>query len=944
MKKQKLLFLLPALGMALAGCGKKEEKPVDEKTPEEEHHEEQHEEEHEDPQIEHQNAFVRDIENVSVTREFDERFDHMVEDFGGATLNGETDAVVADSMLRVLVDNTSTDHPSSDDAAIYKMATGTYELQSYDSIGFKMRMVGNGALKLSNLVLSLRGDDAWKTYPIKLSEALDEDGEAMPTLSGEFKEFKIAPGQSIEDGETEYDLADGSAKSGTKVLDKILGFHLHALEEECSAILEISEVFIMKGGEKTVLDSFGRSAVNATDSTVWWRDSKGFIVQKGINLKGKQYKTPALEGDDNLVLNVVGDTTGVTLTTGDATVAWANLKDTEGNAVSNAVNGKYYPFVIDLAASGLAKDAQLTIASTTELNVASVYTTNMEVPQPVLEYPTFDTESVVIYDNFNRTQTGFNGDYDSAISNQQTIDAGLVYQLSYHNGEKVAVDGEALKFDGEGVDYVNYKVYNANVNFAEHDYLIFALKGEDGATLNDFRVNIGGAGVTYWNQWKSGEGLAAANLDQEGYKYVKDGFTWVIIDFEKSGLTSFVDSTLDYYYTGAGSLLVDFVAVADKEGVEYNEELIVEKSYTDQQGYDYAGYVYSPVGNQYIKLSVEGDATIDAIRFEGAAGAMYFHDGGYKDAEGNTISATIKNSSVVIDLVASGIKTAVDAEQGIHVHGDGLSGAVTAKVFVMTEKAKTQDTLYVTKAYAAQDGYAYAGYLYSPAGAQFMKLEVLEGTSIDGIRFEKDENPSAGAKWFHDNGLKDETGAVIPTDATGTILIDLVASGFKANANDAVGIHVHGDGSCGAVSFKLYSVDPISEEIELDPQAFAKVENLSGYNYVGFVETKGASKMKVTFTSEDAATLHSIRFEISGTEFCFKDGAIKDVDGNVISGETVISAEGTTFIIDLAASGITGGFHVHAGGWDSVTGSVTMSFAPILVRGTVAFILNSINA
>ena len=736
--------------------------------------------------MKHQDNFVIEIASPSVTRDFDERFDNMVEDFTGSTLNGTTEASVEEAKLRVLVDSTAENPPKSDDASIYKMATGIYALESYDEIGFKIRMTGNKELKLSNLVLALRGDDAWKTYPIKLSEAKDIDGEALPALSEEFKEFRIAPSQSIEDGNTEYDLANGTAKSGTKVLDKILGFHLHCLDEECSAVLEIAEVFITKAGEKTVLDNFNRNSVNKTDSTVWWRDSRGFIVRKGINVNGKTYTTPALDGKNAVVLSVMGDTTGMKLTTGNTTVEWANLKDTENAAVSNAVNGAYYPLVIDLEKSGLAKDASLKIESTKDVMLSAIYTTNLEVPQPVKEYPTFDVNTMAIYDNFNRTQSGFNGDYDSAIANQSTIDAGLVYQLSYNNGDKATISDGALHLDGTGVNYVNYKVYNSNVNFADYKYLIMAVKVEN-TTLNDFRVNIGGAGVTYWNQWKSGEGLNAANVGQEGYPYVKNGYTWVIIDFEKTGLTSFTDSTLDYYFTGEGTLSVDFVGLANPVTTQYDEEVVITKQYAADKDYDYAGYVYAASGVQYMTVLVEAenaDATIDVARFEVADSgnpAMWFHEGNIKDPEGNVISGDTK----------------------------------------------------------------------------------------------------VGNK----------------------VTIDLVASGMKADVNDAIGIHVHG-GATGA-SATTITVKTIENIPQLnDVSLFSKNDiDLSGYAYVGGVETLGCKVIKVTFKSNDAGvTLKSFRFQ-GDAEKWFKDDAVIGTDGNPISGDTEVTSEGVTVSIDLEASG-----------------------------------------
>ena len=46
-----------------------------------------------------------------------------------------------------------------------------------------------------------------------------------------------------------------------------------------------------------------------------------------------------------------------------------------------------------------------------------------------------------------------------------------------------------------------------------------------------------------------------------------------------------------------------------------------------------------------------------------------------------------------------------------------------------------------------------------------------------------------------------------------------------------------------------------------------------------------------------------------------KDGVVKDVNGNVISGDTVIPEAGLTVVIDIEASGMAlGDIHVHGGG------------------------------
>ena len=120
-----------------------------------------------------------------------------------------------------------------------------------------------------------------------------------------------------------------------------------------------------------------------------------------------------------------------------------------------------------------------------------------------------------------------------------------------------------------------------------------ALKAEDGANLNNFRFNIGN-GVTYINHMYSAEGLKVATLDQADYPYIRAGYTWLLIDLAASGMSRGAEPFIDYYYSGTGKLYVDFVGFANAEKDEYVDTLYVTKAYEADEGYSYAGYVYSP--------------------------------------------------------------------------------------------------------------------------------------------------------------------------------------------------------------------------------------------------------------------------------------------------------------------------------------------------------------
>ena len=95
--------------------------------------------------------------------------------------------------------------------------------------------------------------------------------------------------------------------------------------------------------------------------------------------------------------------------------------------------------------------------------------------------------------------------------------------------------------------------------------------------------------------------------------------------------------------------------------------------------------------------------------------------------------------------------------------------------------------------------------------------------------------------------------------------------------------------------------------------------NLGGYAYAGAFNTEGANLVKMVFACEDESTLKTIRIEGGNTAW-FKDGAVVDMEGNPISGDTPLA--GLEIVVDLAASGIDTAdwIHVHTGDFD---GTVT---------------------
>ncbi len=676
MKKSKLILsfaMLLFIVVSLAGCNKRttenttaeppvtttaEEPPVT--TTEEE-----------PPVVSHLENFVRELQEGAQTRNYNENFDELLEDFSSASAGNLS------ARLRVVVDNLVEAAPKSEDASIYKMATGNYQIETFDGIGFRMRKVGEGTLDLSNLVLGLRGDDAWKLHEINLGDALDADGDNLPELTDEFQDIIICPTLSIDDDSTEYLLKTDSSASGTQVLNKILGFHLY-LTGECAQVIEIEEVFLVKGADKTTLDNFSREKVNKADSTCWWRDSTGFIVQKGQMVKGAEY-TIDLTGTTgaNLVLSVMGDTTGASL----GGVSWANLKDANGNAVAGAVNGAYHPLVINLEKSGLTRGS-LVLTSTTDLCLSLVFVSDLNDKAAVTTYPVINSSNVSMFDNFNRTQSGFDGDYEKSAADPIVTGAGLYYALSYNNGSMVSIADGVLTFDATELaagDYINFKEGKAAYD-GEH-YLVLVVKATDGANFNDFRFNVGN-GVTYINQMFSAYGLPLPQANATDYVYTdENGFMWLVIDLAESKMEP--ADYIDFYYSGSGKLLVDCVFYADEVGryKEYTETLVGEQGPFEVAG----GYIYSQgfsSDEKLVKIEADEGITLESLRIEGANGDKWFKDGQILDEEGNAISEDqeLNGLAIIVDLEASGLN--VGAWNHIHAGAEGVTGSFSYKVEV----------------------------------------------------------------------------------------------------------------------------------------------------------------------------------------------------------------------------------------------------------------------
>ena len=939
MKKKSLLILLATMGLLLSACGGK--KPSSESSEQGQSESETSEPAESDSEsgggetINHQAPFVSQLENPSTTRQYRDEFDGMIEDFSSATPSGQTTGAFTDPFLRVLVDSKDGDEPITPDASIYKMATGTYEIEQYEGIGFTMRVTGNKSLKLSNLVLGLRGDDAWEVYQLKLSEALDPDQEALPELTEEFQDIIISPQQSL-DGDLEYQLISGG-NSGTKILDQILGFHLFASYEECSAVVEIKEVFLYQTGTgKTVLDSFDRQNVGKADATCWWRGSTGFIVQKGVTLKnGQTYTTRDLtdvaQNYENIVLNIMGDTTGTKI----AGTSWANLKDNAEQKVANAVNGAFFPLVINPVKSQLNLESQeIVIESTTEIVISMMFATNLQDEAPVDEYPLMDYNDISIFDDFDRTMN-IAAKYEEGNSeaDQKIADADLYYSYGPHGASNLSIDGHALHIAGGEYDYVQLNEGSQHGGRG-YNYLVLVMKGED---FSGLRISFTTGTEAIWsNQWVAASGLPTIPTNRANYVYnLAEGFAFYIIDIARSGFkpAESMDS-MDIYYTGTHDLDIEQIYFANEyDPNSYTEESVLEKEYAADSGWIYGGYIYIPSDVDYLKMiftSDDPDRAIDKIRL--AAGeneAKWFHDGGIYDKDGKVISGDAKVGTYVIDLVKSGLKAKGQA-QDLHVHGsnEGMESTIGFEAILLHPNTSAYVEEIWSMDVEAGSGYTYVNGYSVPAYIDYIKVDTNAGVE-NLLRFEGFEGGDK-AKWLNAGSVIDINGNVV-ADGSTSYVIDLLASGLKESKDAPFTFHVHAEKGSEAFNVTISTYEKVASGEKVTENNFEPITSVAGYAYVGGFNVYDGARyifLELNSTNTDL-DLSSLRIEGLGGNAeakWVKNGQVKDASGHAIDPNTKIGT-GIALVIDLEASGIKAVgqqqyIHIHFGD-SAATGDLT---------------------
>lgn len=746
----------------------------------------------------------------TVVRDYNPAFDTMVDDFSGETSTGtlsDTGATYQSKpYLKVALhskwdEGTTSDSermvPTTPDRAIYKMATGTYDLVSMDAIGFRVRLAkGSTPIALSNLIFGCRGADTVQVYPINLANAVDADSSPLEEIGYEYKDLMISVKNSVDDN-VMYANPDGTASS-LQVTSTMLGFHLYATGD-FKGDIEIEEVFAIKGSTRTVIDNFNRATVGNGLENAYWAGSTGTIEgRRAVINEGGSYKVSKADATPaaNVALSVKGDSTGLTVTpvkaNGDegTAVAWSELKDSEGKALPTILKNTYASYVVDIEKSGLGSDVVgVKLSSTTEVSVNKVFLTDL-VDVVAQDYPAIERTGV--FDNFNRTQNSFTSDWDASATDPIVVNAGLNGCVSYNGAELISIGDGALKL-GATDDYINF-VEGSKTGVEGAKYLVFRMKTE--GTLDNFRIMVDNMSQpVYFNDWYAAPGTLSKDTP---YVDSASGYSLYVIDLEESGLGSMKDQ-ITFFYTGTADLFIDEVFYANDMSRE--TEVVSAKLNEADLVADFSTGDYVYVGNCYVgdsdivavTLKGDGETTLEAIRFELGGKQAWFKDG-IVDVHGDLIDYTTalptEDVTYYIPLRANGLEK---GDGTFHIHAgayNGIKGSLTITALGTYNYVPNTKVVMAENKEVSNNAYNYiCGNDGHIAGPKYLTMVVTGDLSTMRI------GDDAGNFWWAKDGkiiLADGSvlDASTPFAEETTIVIDLVATGLSNN----VQIHIHNGG------------------------------------------------------------------------------------------------------------------------------------------------------
>jgi len=904
--------------------------------------------------------FVPKAKAETEAREFNEKYDAVFEDFAREDIS-DTVTALGDVDLgeKAYLSVTFTDADSgTPDDAIFKQ--GQPGDQGVGNIVLIMRSP-DADVTLDELILGTRYSDNHQVYAKSFSELVNGDLEDLPELTGEWQKYIINFANSYEDDEV-YKDASGNATSVKVNAGQIVGLHIYAANG-ASGTLEIKSVYtttddVDNNAAVRVMwnDFLGADTVDKTKSSnAWWAgSSKGIIRKRTVTIAKDGVLNVVKEATTGkyqyAVIETEGDSANLQVATTTDGTTWSDYAQYENAVAINEVKGFSLKYVGE-----------------SEVVIKRIFLTNFQEDAVASKYPYIDPNTTQKFDDFNVPQSEITDNYEDMSTRPEMVPANLYYRLSYRNSNLVEVKDGALVLDASELaenDFINFKS-ETRTPAVGYSYVVFKMKAEAGATLDGFRFNLG-AGDYIWGNGGllSDVGLPIAGLDASNPYHTEDGWYYVIVNIDASGLQLPENgaSTVDLYYSGTGKLYIDEIFFAndlfDEDSAVELTDMIKKYEPTDSSGYQYLGYVYANnyLNHRYLKLTFKDaqEADLGTLRFEFSTGeTVWFSEnaqGTFLTANGTKIPAiTEAEQTVYIDLVASGVKPDF---KFFHIHSNGTATGnfeITEAELISkyADAFDLENTLVLNdsgspfiKAYHPTDpnGYEYLGYVYAPNTDRhpymLISYKGAEGADLSNIRLQFIDG---GTFWFSENEqgtLRTISGGLIPavTEEEQTVIIDLAASGVDL---DFEGFHIHSNG-LETGDFEITDARLLSKvdkpELDVDgglvlndaEGSFIKAYHptkTDGYEYLGYVKAPNIARYKymlLTYKGAEGADLSNLRLEFQeGQVFWFSEnaqGTLKTVTGDLIP---AVSTEEQTVIIDLAASGVDldfQGFHIHSSG------------------------------
>lgn len=490
------------------------------------------------------------------------------------------------------------------DAPIYKVASPSNTHGAYDFLVMVMR--GHDGASIEDLYISFRYDDNYADIDVDFVDLFDPDFDYLPELTDEYQVYIIDLSNSLDE-QLFIRLPDRQGPETLMAGRNLAGFHFLAKAGTAgSGVIDIREVYWSRDAvtlgytdspDNFLLDDFDRDDISQTNPDIWWRgagpgsriigkalefdytDKPGVYMAAGYdnsNAPGRYdnvvFRIRGDKGQEDILIapfyvvdgrDVIGEAKPLSSLIGPDGEGLPALTTEFQNLVINFDNSGWDPKVNGFRIESRPGDRG-------QVWIDQIFFTNMQydASEIATEYPVIDYESALVFDDFNRAILGATLEYDP--NNPVALENDLQFIIAYAGINRLSIQNGALVFDSTtNPDYIQYTTGGNRINDGSYRYVVFRVKGEEGASLDHFRIatiDAGGgrSGVVWANGGlKSGRGLATPPLDAADYPYVSpDGWMDLIVDLVASNLTETV-SGFDLFYGGSGRLFIDSITFAN---------------------------------------------------------------------------------------------------------------------------------------------------------------------------------------------------------------------------------------------------------------------------------------------------------------------------------------------------------------------------------------------